>query len=171
MPRTRQEAATALFRGQRAALCGRPDAAALAEREQAHLDLVRALAPAHRVRPPLLAPALRAGFFALGAATGLAPRRVSAAVTAGLQDALTDMYNEQLRELRAAGLSNAAPQVRAAVVALRDEERAQDGAPQAPDLLPYLAGSRRLAELTPEEGVAGLVKLGARLSLGLASRL
>lgn len=152
-------------------LRGRPDAAALAEREAAALAGVRRLAPRHRVRPSLLAPALRAAFFALGGAAALAPPPLGAAVASGLQDALTEVYTEQLRRLRASGLAEAAPDVRSAVRELRDGERSPDGAPPAPDLLPYLAGARRLRELTPHEGLAGLVKLGARLGLGLASRL
>lgn len=80
-------------------------------REEAHAEVLRRLAPSHRVRPSLLSPALRAGFWALGAAAAVAPRPLSAAVTAGMQDALTDVCNEQLRQLREAGLADAAPEV------------------------------------------------------------
>ncbi len=82
-------------------------------REEAHAATLRQLAPSHRVRPSLLSPALRAGFWALGAAAAVAPRPLSAAVTAGMQDALTDVCNEQLRQLREAGLADSAPEVRA----------------------------------------------------------
>lgn len=76
------------------------------------MEQLRSLAPQHRTRPSLLAPALRAGFWALGAAAAAAPRSLSAAVTAGLQDALTDVCNEQLREMREGGLADTAPEVR-----------------------------------------------------------
>ena len=79
--------------------------------EEAHAAALRRLAPSHRVRPSLLSPALRAGFWALGAAAAVAPRPLSAAVAAGMQDALTDVCNEQLRQLREAGLADAAPEV------------------------------------------------------------
>ena len=111
LPHCEQEATAALYRGQQRVLGRRPDLAAFAEREDHHAAELRRLAPSHRMRPSLLAPALKAGFWALGAAAALAPRQVSAAVTAGVQDALTDVCNEQLRQLREEGLSEAAPQV------------------------------------------------------------
>lgn len=80
-------------------------------REESHAAELRRLAPAHRTRPSLVAPALRAGFWVLGAAAAAAPRPLGAAVAAGLQDALTDVCNEQLRTLREEGLAEAAPQV------------------------------------------------------------
>jgi demethoxyubiquinone hydroxylase (CLK1/Coq7/Cat5 family) len=89
----------------------RPDLAAFQQREEQHAQGLRQLAPGHRARPSLLAPALRAGFWALGAAAAVAPRQLSAAVTAGIHDALTDVCNEQLREMREEGLSEGAPQV------------------------------------------------------------
>ena len=42
----------------------------------------------------------------------------------GLQEALTEQYNDQLRELREAGLAETAQDVREALRELRDEERA-----------------------------------------------
>lgn len=45
-------------------------------------------------------------------------------VAGGIQDALTERYNDQLRELRAAGLTETAADLREAVLQLRDEERA-----------------------------------------------
>lgn len=106
-----QEATAALYRGQQAVLGRRPDLAAFQQREEQHAQGLRQLAPGHRARPSLLAPALRAGFWALGAAAAVAPRQLSAAVTAGIHDALTDVCNEQLREMREEGLSEGAPQV------------------------------------------------------------
>ncbi len=106
-----QEATAALYRAQQAVLGRRPDLAAFQLREEQHAADLRLLAPQHRARPSLLAPALHAGFWALGAAAALAPRQLSAAVTAGLHDALIDVCNEQLRELRQEGLAEASPQV------------------------------------------------------------
>lgn len=105
-----QEAAAALYRGQQLVLGRRPDLASFQQREEAHAAELRRLAPQHRARPSLLGPALRAGFWALGAAAAVAPRPLGAAVVAGLQDALTDLCNEQLRTLREQGLAEAAPQ-------------------------------------------------------------
>ncbi|KAI7845406.1 hypothetical protein COHA_001111 [Chlorella ohadii] len=157
-----EEAAAALYRGQQQVLGRRPDLAAFQEREEAHAATLRQLAPSHRVRPSLLSPALRAGFWALGAAAAVAPRPLSAAVTAGMQDALTDVCNEQLRQLREAGLADSAPEVRQAVREMRDEARAVEGAPPVPD---------RLKELSPPEALAAVVKFGTRTAIDLAGRL
>ncbi|EFN52658.1 hypothetical protein CHLNCDRAFT_138592 [Chlorella variabilis] len=162
-----QEATASLYRAQQAVLGRRPDLAAFQQREEQHTAELRSLAPQHRARPSLLAPALRAGFWALGAAAALAPRQLSAAVTAGLHDALTDVCNEQLRELREEGLAEAAPQVRQAVIALRDEAREVEGAPRVPDVLDL----QRLQELSPPEAAAAAVKLLAGTAIKLAGRL
>lgn len=145
----------------------RPDLASFQQREENHAAALRQLAPAHRVRPSLLAPALRAGFWALGAAAAVAPRPLSAAVSAGLQDALTDVCNEQLRTMREEGLADAAPEVRQAVRAIRDEPRDMEGAPAVPDVMAL----QRLGELSLPEALAAAVKLGARAAIGLAGRV
>ena len=111
LPTRQQEAAAALYRGQQRVLGRRPDLAAFQAREEAHAAALRQLAPAHRTRPSLLAPALRAAAYALGVVSAAAPRPLAAAVAAGVQDALTDACNEQLRRLREAGLADGAPQV------------------------------------------------------------
>ena len=46
--------------------------------------------------------------------------------TGATQEALTEQYNDQLRELREAGLGEQAEEVREALRALRDEERAPE---------------------------------------------
>jgi len=47
-----------------------------------------------------------------------------------MQEVLTEQYNDQLRELREAGLSESSPEFRDAVRELRDEERAPLGSVQ-----------------------------------------
>jgi hypothetical protein len=92
---------------------------------------------------------------------------VRAAVAAGVQDALTDTYNEQLRVLRERGLADAVPRVRQVVRGLRDQERAPDGAPHAPDI----SALGRASGLTPEEGLAAVVKAGTAALLAAAQRV
>ena len=53
---------------------------------------------------------------------------------AATQEALVEHYNDQLRELREAGLTEQAEEVREALRALRDEERAADASVQVPSL-------------------------------------
>lgn len=161
-----QGAAAALFGGRARVLRG-PDAAAYRDDEREQLQRVQTVAPHHRTRPSLLAPLASAAFSLLGAAAAAAPPRLSSAVTAGVQDALTDTYNEQLRELRERGVAEAVPGVRALLRALRDRERAPDGAPRVPDI----TSLQRPGELTAEEGVAAVVKAGTSALLAAAKRL
>jgi hypothetical protein len=48
-----------------------------------------------------------------------------------MQEVLTEQYNDQLRELREAGLSESSSDFRDAIRELRDEERAPAGSVQA----------------------------------------
>lgn len=50
----------------------------------------------------------------------------SAILAGAAQEALTEQYNDQLRELREAGLADQVEEVREALRALRDEERAPE---------------------------------------------
>jgi demethoxyubiquinone hydroxylase (CLK1/Coq7/Cat5 family) len=59
----------------------------------------------YRTRPSLLLSAARLAGFSLGAAATAAPPPIRAAVLGAVQDALTEQYNEHLRALREAGLS------------------------------------------------------------------
>lgn len=88
----------------------------------------------------------------------------------GVQEALTDVYNDQLRQLREAGAVEAAPDVRAAVRAARDEDRGVEGAPQAPDLA-TLVQRERWSDVSLDEGVAAVVKFGTSALVNAARRL
>lgn len=59
----------------------------------------------YRVRPSALLSVLQGAGFAAGAAAALVPGHTRNAVLGALQETLTDLYNDQLRTLRAAGLS------------------------------------------------------------------
>jgi hypothetical protein len=92
---------------------------------------------------------------------------LSGAIAAGLQDRLTDTFNEQLAELRAAGVAESNNNLRFLLRDLRDQERAPSGAPASPDILKL----QRLQDLTPAEGVAALVKAGTGLLLEAAKKV
>ncbi len=66
----------------------------------------------YRARPSLLLTAAKAAGVGAGALAAAAPRGLRDALVGGLQDALTEAYNEQLGELRRQGLSDGAPEVR-----------------------------------------------------------
>lgn len=65
----------------------------------------------YRTRPSLLLAAAKAAGTGAGVLAAAAPRPLRDAVVGGLQDALTEVYNEQLAELRQQGLSDQEPVV------------------------------------------------------------
>jgi hypothetical protein len=70
-----QQGAASFLRGWQLVLGRRPDVDALRDAEEGHLARLRQLAPAHGVRPSLLAPAVSVALLALGAATAALPAR------------------------------------------------------------------------------------------------
>lgn len=164
-----QQAATALASGRSLATHRRPDYTALLEEETEHLQKIKSLAPQYNVRPSLLGPLASAAFGALGVASSLAPPLLSSAIAAGVQDAMTDAFNEQLREMREAGVakSAAAEEVRLVVRELRDQERAPAGAPHVPDILSL----RNPRDISPAEGIAAVFKAGTKLLLDTAKTI
>lgn len=164
-----QQAATALASGRSLAAHRRPDYTALLEEETKHLQKIKSLAPQYNVRPSLLGPLTSAAFGALGVASALAPPPLSSAIAAGVQDAMTDAFNEQLRDMREAGVaeSAAAEEVRLVVRELRDQERAPAGAPHVPDIL-SLRNPRDVSSL---EGIAAVFKAGTKFLLDAAKKI
>ncbi|GBF95632.1 hypothetical protein Rsub_08614 [Raphidocelis subcapitata] len=160
----------AFFGAQRLLLRGRPDAAYYSDQEAAQLARVQDLMPRFRTRPSLLLAAARAAGGAAGAAAAAAPRQLRDALLGGLQDALTEAYNAQLAELRRRGLSDEEPEVRALLLALRDLERAPEGAPLPPDVI-----ALQQASSIGDVGVQGVVGAAAKALtlavLGAARRL
>jgi demethoxyubiquinone hydroxylase (CLK1/Coq7/Cat5 family) len=60
----------------------------------------------YRVRPSALLSVLQGAGLAAGAAAALAPAAARNAVLGALQESLTGLYNDQLRAMREAGLSD-----------------------------------------------------------------
>jgi demethoxyubiquinone hydroxylase (CLK1/Coq7/Cat5 family) len=162
-----QTAATALASGRALAGHRRPDYAALAEEETELFLKIKSLAPHYRVRPSLLGPLASICFGALGVASSLAPPRLSAAIAAGVSESMTDVFNEQLREMREAGVSESAEDVRLLVRELRDQERAPSGSPRVPDMLSL----RSPKDISAVEGVAAVFKAGTKLLLDAAKKV
>ncbi|GAX84321.1 hypothetical protein CEUSTIGMA_g11743.t1 [Chlamydomonas eustigma] len=140
------------------------------EQEEVQLQGAQRLLIRQRARPSLMQGVLGAAGMVLGAVSAVAPRRVSLAVTGALQDAMTDHFTEQLRELQESGVSAQVPEVREVIRNLRDVERAPEGAPAAPDLLEY-SRMKSLSDLGVEGAVGAVVKAGASALLGLSSKL
>jgi len=159
-----------VLKGQQLLLHNRPDAAAYAQDEQHLLEEVQRLLPKYHTRPPLLASLARVAGLGLGVAATAGPQRVQYAVLGALQDVATEQYNEQLRTLREAGLSEEVPEVRALLLRLRDMQRAPDGAPTPPDLL-SLQKMEGVGDLGLEGVVGGAVKALVQTALGVTHRL
>ncbi|KAL0055011.1 hypothetical protein WJX82_005741 [Trebouxia sp. C0006] len=161
-------AAVGLFKGRRLVAAGnRPDLDYFKDQEKGHLQQLKSLMPGYRARPSLLGPVAAAAGLSLGAAAGLLPTKLSHAITGATQEALVEQYNDQLRELREAGLSEQAEEVREALRALRDEERAPESSVKVPDIMSL----QRPQDLTLEEGVAAVVKFGLGNLFSLAAKV
>ncbi|DBA86769.1 hypothetical protein WJX77_010228 [Trebouxia sp. C0004] len=161
-------AAVGLFKGRRMVATGnRPDLDYFKDQEKGHLQQIQLLMPGYRARPSLLGPVAAAAGLSLGAAAGLLPTKLSHAITGATQEALVEQYNDQLRELREAGLSEQAEEVREALRALRDKERAPESSVKVPDIMSL----QRPQDLTLEEGVAAVVKFGLGNLFSLAAKV
>ncbi|EFJ41081.1 hypothetical protein VOLCADRAFT_107843 [Volvox carteri f. nagariensis] len=185
------------FRGYSQALHGRVDAQFFEAQEVEAAEGVRQLLPKYRVRPSLVQGPLSLVSVALGAVAAAAPQQLGLAVVGAVGDALSEHYNEQLRQLNEAGAAQEAPDVRHTLRSLRDLARIPEGAPPAPDLIsvlqegvaaaaasssgsggaPAAAASSLLSGMAAAarewglEGTAGaLVKAGARVALQAAAR-
>ncbi|GLI70082.1 hypothetical protein VaNZ11_014855 [Volvox africanus] len=184
-------AAVHFFQGYSQSLRGRVDAQFFAAQEAEAADGLRQLLPRYRVRPSLAQGSLSLACFALGAAAGAATPRLGLAVVGAVGDALSEHYNEQLRQMNEGGAAREAADVRQAMRSLRDVPRIPEGAPPVPDLVSVLqqglAGSSggssasassimsavggAVREWGPEGTVGALVKAGARVALEMAARL
>lgn len=147
----------------------RPDLQQLLDKEQEMLTEMKTLAQQHQqdasapqFRPSALSPVTNLAAIALGAA--ILPRKTSAAVLAGVQSALTESYNESLRELHESGIANTEQGLRQVIRQARDTERVPEG---GPDKVPDILDARRLNELSLEEGVAAVVGSGLKAILSL----
>jgi demethoxyubiquinone hydroxylase (CLK1/Coq7/Cat5 family) len=165
-----QEAAAALAAGQAFAGPRRPDYAAAYEREITDLRKCQASVAHAQIRPSLLGPAVKVAFGALGVVSAVAPSSLSKAMSAGLYDALIDTYNEQLREIREAGIAEEYPELRQLLRELRDRDRSVEGEPKVPDLL-SLKQRWEERNLSAAEGMAALVKLGSKALFFTAEKM
>ena len=69
--------------------------------------------------------------------------------TGATQEALVEQYNDQLRELREAGLTEQAEEVREALRALRDQERAPESSVKVSDSVCTLCMCKLLLLASP----------------------
>ncbi|GAB4145200.1 MAG: demethoxyubiquinone hydroxylase family protein [Sphingomonadales bacterium] len=152
--------AARIYDGQLAVMGNRHPAAAhirrMREQEIAHLERFDTLLNQRQVRPTLLAPLWHVAGFALGAATALAGPRAAMACTAAVEEAIDEHYAAQEQRLdgRDAELHDVVSRFRA------DENEHRD-----------LAVSHGAEEVPGYPLLAGAIKAGCRLAIGLSKRL
>jgi ubiquinone biosynthesis monooxygenase Coq7 len=128
----------------------------MAETEKRHLAQFERLLYERRVRPTLLHPLWMVAGYALGAATALLGERAAMACTAAVEDVIDTHYQRQ-----AEYLADADPELRDAILAFRDDERAHREtaiAQGAEDAVGY-------------ELITGAIQAGSRLAIWLSTRL
>lgn len=84
----------------------RPDLAMLQELDQVNLEQAASLLHAHRARPSALHPLLKAVGTTLGLTTAICPP-LQTTIHAAVSDALSELYDEQLRDVHEHGLVRA----------------------------------------------------------------
>ena len=151
--------ATRIYAGQLAVMGNRarggPQVAAMAEQEAVHLRRFNALLATRGARPTALQPFWHVAGFALGAATALIGPEAAMACTAAIEEVIDQHYSQQLDDL---GDEDA--ELSGLIADCRDDDREHmatalaSGAEQAP-AYPVLAGA---------------IKLGCRIAIGLSER-
>jgi ubiquinone biosynthesis monooxygenase Coq7 len=157
--------ATRIYAGQLAVMGDRhpmsSSIAHMAAQEERHRMLFDRMVAARGVRPTALQPFWDVAGFALGAATALLGPKAAMACTAAIETEIDAHYAEQLAALDAAPAVDADPELRAMIAEFQAEEvehRATAiaaGAEQAP-AYPVLAG---------------MIRAGCRLAIGLSKRI
>ena len=152
--------ATRIYAGQLAVMGDRGPHAdkirAMAAQEAGHRRDFDAMLAARGGRPTLLQPLWNIAGFALGAATALIGPEAAMACTAAIEEEIDQHYSHQLDEL-----GETDPALSALIESARDDEREHratalaSGAEQAP-AYPLLAGA---------------IRLGCKLAIGLSERI
>ena len=120
-------------------------------------------------QPSALQFPIRVFGLSLGFLSRVAPRNISLAISGAIDDAIVEHYTDTLRQLqesRESGEdkedSNKADEIRVLIRHLRDQPRAPDGSPPAPDLL-ALSKIRDVSDIS-RLGLVGLVGAVAKFS-------
>lgn len=162
-----QQAATALSTGRSLCNPSRPDLQYLQEIEGERLKRIEESFPQYGARPSLLGPTARFAFGSLGAVSAMLPSHISSAIVVGMQEAMTDRLNENLRTLHETKLVDRVPRLRDNLRELRDVEWAAAPSVTVPDLMSLLQGGN----VTVSNGIAALVKLSTNTLLKAAEKV
>jgi ubiquinone biosynthesis monooxygenase Coq7 len=149
-----------IYRGQRAVLAGRPQAAKLLgemqAQEEAHLKRFDALLSQHHTRPTLLTPLWRLAGFGLGAVTALMGEKAAHACTEAVETVIEAHYASQIEELQ-----DSQPELAAELSGFREDELAHREEALAHG-----------AQQAPGHGVlSAAVQLGCRIAIAVSEKV
>lgn len=161
------EAALAFFKGLGHMNPNRVDIRNMVEREESFAKETRKQLPKEGARPSLLGPITQTGFGLTGFATSLLPSRIRDSVISGMNEAMEEIYIEQLRMIREAGIADKKEELRSLIRRLRDHDRVPEGAPKVPDITTL----RDLSSFSEDQGLSFIVKQGTKAILGLAEKI
>lgn len=147
-------------------ITGRYDLEVINSEEKTRFESLKKAALAHKVRPSLANTTLAVVGFVGGVTSAFLPKTLNKAVSSGVQEAIADICNSQLRDLNGAG--SPSTQVKEAIVAFRDGER---GEASSTVRVPDISTVGRLSELSSLEMVAGFTKVGTKFALSLTRKL
>jgi len=129
------------------------------DQEKEHLRIFEELIPKHRARPTILLPFWNVAGFALGAGTALLGERAAMACTVAVESAITDHYNNQIRELMVADGDN--KELLAVIKKCRDEEQEH-----------HDTGIEHEAEKAPAyDLLTNVIKVGCKSAIWLSERV
>lgn len=130
------------------------------DQEKEHLATFNRLLPEHRARPTALLPFWHVAGYALGAGTALLGKEAAMACTVAVEATITQHYNDQIRQLTAAGPEQHKELI-ATISRFRDEEQEHHDIGLAED-----------AELAPAYQIlSGAITVGCHAAIWLSERI
>jgi len=146
----------------------RQDVRFILESEKSLLSETSRVMQDSQSRPSALQMAAKIGFRGAGIAASALPPFVRNSVLAGLNEAVEDSCIDQLRDLRAKGLSGSNPELRSLMMRIRDHsERVPEGAPKVPDVMSL----PEITRLDPDQALAFIVKQGTSAILQISKKI
>jgi len=132
------------------------------DQEKEHLRIFEKLMPKYQARPTVLLPIWNVAGFALGAGTALLGERAAMACTVAVESAITEHYNNQIRELM-----SSTPDVSENKELLDYIQKCRDEEQEHHD-----TGIEQEAEKAPAyELLTGAIKGGCKVAIWLSERI
>lgn len=111
-----------ICKGQLAVLGDDPVVQEILNEEEIHLSTFNKMVEERRVRPTALQPVWTVGAYLLGAGTALLGREAAMACHTAVEEAISEHYNDQLRELHSLPNASKDQELRKIISSFRDDE-------------------------------------------------